>query len=86
MMRNLLLFVAGGAAVLIGRKYSREISRTVVRGAIQTNQTLRQITAEALNEAARENATVETEPVPPVRRIEAVHASSDTPATIPSGS
>ena len=86
MMRNLLLFVAGGAAVLIGKKYSRQISRTVVRGAIQTNQTLRQVAAEALSEAALESAEApmkSLEPVPPVRRIEAVRA---TRATIPSGS
>ncbi len=72
MMKHLLLFVAGGAAALAGRKYSRQISRTVVRGAIQANHAVRQIAAEAASEAALELAGAEREAAPPARRIEAV--------------
>ena len=69
--------------VLIGKKYSRQISRTVVRGAVQANQTMRQIAAEAMSEAVLESAKAELEPAPPVRRLEAVRADR---ATVASGS
>lgn len=67
MMKKLLLFALGGAVALAGKRYSREISRAVIRKAVRVNRTVRQLAEEARNEAA----ALEREPRP-VRRIEAV--------------
>lgn len=67
MLKKMFLFALGGAVALAGKKYSREISRAVIRNAVRVDRSVRQIAAEARAEAE----ALELEPRP-VRRIEAV--------------
>lgn len=63
MRKNLFLFVLGGVAVVVGKRYSRPLGRAVIRNAVQVNRTVRQLAAEAASEA-RQIAGAEGEPVP----------------------
>jgi hypothetical protein len=51
-VKKLFFFLAGGATVIIGRRYSREIGRALVKGALQANQAFKQLAEEAAGEAA----------------------------------